>query len=312
MQISSSPYLRAGLYVPRLMLFTIIALLPAIGGAIYFYGYSALSVISVSVITALLTEYLVKKLRGRPFIMDGSAPLIGLLIALTLPPRMELWIVVCGTIFAIAIVKEAFGGLGHYIFSPVMGARVFLEVSFISQFSNWVKPMGFTDNIVIADTPLAQTFIWSGTKFALYNDMFFGNLPGSIGEVSALLILIGGILLLTFRLINWRVPLAFIGTVALFTWLLGEDPLFHILAGGLLLAAFFISTDPTTSPITHRGRILFAIGCGVFTVIIRQFAVAQEGVYYAVLLMNSVVPLIDRFIRPKPRGVQRAVKNADV
>ena len=311
MQISSAPYLRAGRYVPRLMIFTLIALLPAVGGAIFHYGYYAISVILVSVITALLTEYLVKKLRRRPFIMDGSAPLIGLLLALTLPPTIDLWIVACGAIFAIAIVKEAFGGLGHYIFSPVMGARVFLEVSFIMELSTWVKPMGFTNDIIISDNPLTETFIWSGTKFALYRDMFFGNTPGSIGEASAMLILIGGILLLAFKIIDWKIPMAFISTVALFNWLLGEDPIFHILAGGLILAAFFIATDPTTSPITHRGRIVFGIGCGVFTVIIRQFGTAQEGVYYAVLLVNSVVPLIDRFIKSRPIGIRRAVKNTD-
>ena len=293
------------------MSLTLVALMLPTGAAVFFYGYHAILVIVTSVVTALLTEYLVKKLRGRPFVMDGSTPLIGLLLALTLPPTIDLWMVTIGAIFAIAIVKEAFGGLGHYIFSPVMGARVFLEISFVAVMSTWIKPMGFARDIIVAESPLSGAFVWSGTRFALYKDMFFGNTPGSLGETSAMLILVGGILLLAYKLIDWRTPVAFISTVAVLSLALGEEPIFQVLAGGLMLAAFFIATDSVTSPITHKGRIIFAIGCGVFTVIIRHFGAAQEGVYYSVLLMNSVVPLIDRFIKPRPPGVRKVAKGTD-
>ncbi len=243
--------------------------------------------------------------------MDGSAPLIGLLLALTLPPTINLWMVAVGAIFAIAIVKEVFGGLGHYIFSPVMGARVFLEASFVTEMSTWIKPMGFARDIIVTERPLSETFVWSGTRFALYKDMFFGNTAGSLGETSAMLIMVGGILLLAYKLIDWRIPVAFIGTIAVLNLALGEDPIFQILAGGLMLAAFFIATDSVTSPITHKGRIIFGIGCGLFTLIIRQFAAAQEGVYYSVLFMNAIVPLLDRFIRTRPLGLRKVAKSKD-
>lgn len=311
LQISPAPYSRVSLSVQRIMSLTIVALLPATGAAIFFFGYHAISVIVTSVATALLTEYLVKKLRGRAFVMDGSAPLIGLLIALTLPPTIDLWMAAIGVIFAIAIVKEVFGGLGHYIFSPVMGAWVFLKTSFVAEMSTWIKPTGFAQDIIVAERPLSETFTWLGTRFALYKDMFSGNTAGSLGETSAMLILIGGILLLAYKLIDWRIPLAFIGTVAVLSLALGEDPIFQILAGGLMLAAFFIATDSVISPITHKGRIIFGIGCGVLTLIIRHFAAAQEGVYYSVLFMNAIVPLLDRFTRARPLGLRKAVKSTD-
>ena len=311
MHISPPPFFRSNISVSRIMYLSLLASLLPAGAAIYFFGYRALLVILTSVATALVAEYVVKKLRGHPFVMDGSALLIGLLLALTFPPTLPLWMVVIGAIIAIAIIKEAFGGLGHYIFSPIAGARIFLEVSFVTETSTWVKPMSFASDIIPADNLLSEAFNWSGSQFALYKDMFLGNTPGALGETSVLLILIAGIVLIVFKIIDWRVPVALIGTVALLSWVLGEDPLFQILAGGLVLCAFFIATDTVASPITYTGRIIFAIGCGIFTVIIRLFGDAQEGVYYAILLMNAVSPLIDRFVKTKPLGVRKAVKKKD-
>jgi Na+-translocating ferredoxin:NAD+ oxidoreductase RnfD subunit len=254
-------------------------------------------------------DYVSKRMRGRPYVFDGSAPLIGLLLALTLPNTIDLWMVAVGVIFAIGVVREAFGGLGYYIFSPVMAGRVFLEVSFASK-------MSFGD----AETPLSSSFAWAGTKLELYRAMLFGDTAGSIGETGALFILLGAVLLIVYKIIDWKVTASFIGTVALLGLLLmavntgdaqmiRHDALVQILGGGLILAAVFIATDTVTLPVTARGRIIFGICCGLFTVIIREYGDAREGVYYAVLLINSVVPLIDRFIKSRPFGLRKEAES---
>jgi electron transport complex protein RnfD len=309
MQISPPPYIRSGMSVQKRMSLTLIGLLPIAATAVYVFGWRALFIMITSVATAMLMDYLVKRMRGRPYVLDGSAPLVGLLLALTLPLTIDLWMVVVGAIFAIGVVKEAFGGLGHYIFSPVMAGRVFLEVSF------WTK-MSFGD----AETPLSQSFALAGTKLELYRAMFFGDTAGSIGETGALYIIVGGLVLIALRIIDWKIPVSFIGTVALLSLILllvnndaaelvRHDVLVQILGGGLILAAFFIATDTVTLPVTRRGRIIFGICCGLFTFIIREWGDAREGVYYAVLLMNSVVPLIDRFIKTRPFGLQKEAES---
>jgi len=307
--LSPGPHLWKGRSVKTIMYYVAFALLlPTIAG-IYFFGYHALLVVIVSVVAALLTEYGVKKLRNKPFVMDGSTIVTGLLLALTLPPTIPLWMVAVGSIFAIAIVKEAFGGLGHNIFNPALGGRAFLAACFALKMTTWVAPMGFNADAVTTATPLNSSFIWAGTKLALYRDLLLGNVGGSIGETSALLILAGGILLLVLGIINWRIPVAYIGTVALFSLILGQDALFHILAGGLMLGAFFMATDYVTSPITNKGRIIFGIGAGILTVIIRQFGGLPEGVTYAILFMNAVTPLIDRYIKIRPYGMVKKVES---
>ncbi|GAI36197.1 unnamed protein product, partial [marine sediment metagenome] len=244
----------------EIMYIVVLALMFPTAAGIYFFGYHALSVIAVSIVAAVLTEYAVKKLRKRAFVMDGSAVVTGLLLALILPPMIPLWMVAVGSVFSIAIVKEAFGGLGHNIFNPALGARAFLAACFSVKMTAWVAPTGFGADAVTTATPLSSNFAWEGDKLSLYRDLFLGNTGGSIGETSALLILVGGILLLALGIINWRIPVAYIGTVALLTLALGEDALFHILAGGLMIGAFFMATDYVTSPITARGRIIFGIG----------------------------------------------------
>jgi electron transport complex protein RnfD len=261
---------------------------------------------AVSVAAAVLTEYGVKKLRKRPFVMDGSAVITGLLLALTLPPTIPLWMVALGSIFSIAIVKEAFGGLGYNIFNPALGGRAFMTVSFPVEMTTWVWPGG-ADAITTA-TPLAEGFVWQYDRVALYEALLLGNVGGSIGETSALLILLGGLLLIALRIMDWRIPLAYIGTVALFTFALGQDAIFHVLAGGLMLGAFFMATDYVTSPITHKGRIIFGIGCGILTVVIRIFGGLPEGVAFAILMMNAVTPLIDRHIKVRPYGFKGGKK----
>jgi len=307
--ISPGPHLRGKLSVSKIMYYVVLALLLPTGAAVYFFGYHALSVIAVSIAAAVLTEYGVKKLRKRAFVMDGSAVVTGLLLALILPPTIPLWMVAVGSVFSIAIVKEAFGGLGHNIFNPALGGRAFLVACFASVMTAWVSPTGFGADAVTTATPLSSNFIWEVDKLSLYRDLFLGNTGGSIGETSALLILVGGILLLALGIISWRIPVAYIGTVALLTLALGQDAIFHILAGGLMLGAFFMATDYVTSPITNKGRIIFGIGAGILTVVIRRFGGLPEGVCYSILFMNAITPLIDRYVKVRPYGLVKKVKS---
>lgn len=301
--VSAAPHRRHWLSVKRMMYLTLLALLlPTVAG-IYFFGYHALSVIAISVAAAMATEYLVKKLRGRAFIMDGSAIVIGLLLALIMPPTIPLWMVAVGAVVAIAIVKEAFGGLGHYIFNPALGGMAFMHACFPMEMTTWVEPMGFSSEITAAAVPLSEAFAENSSKLS----MFLGNTSGALGETSALLILIGGILLIAVRVIDWRIPVTYIGTVFIFSLILGIDPVFYILAGGLMLGAFFLATEPVTSPLTQKGRVIFAIGAGILLVLIRRFGSMPEGFAYSILLMNAVAPLIDRFIKIKPYGFKKAV-----
>jgi electron transport complex protein RnfD len=179
--------------------------------------------------------------------------------------------------------------------------------------TTWIKPTGFVADTITTATPLSESFVWSwrwAARLSLYQNMFLGNdRAGSLGETSALLILAGGIILLVFKIIDWRIPLAYFGVVALLSWVMGRDVILQILSGGLLLGAIFMATDYVTSPITRRGRIIFGIGCGILTVIIRNFASAPEGVCYSILFMNAVTPLIDRYVKVKPLGFQKVVKS---
>lgn len=309
-QVSPGPHIWRGLSVNKIMYLVLLALIFPTGAAIYFYGARAVYIIFTSTVVAIITEYLVKKLRGKPFIMDGSAAITGLLLALTLPPTVELWMVALGSIFAIAIVKEAFGGLGHNIFNPALGGRALLAASFPTSMTTWLLPLSI-DGLTAA-TPLSENFVWSwrlAARLALYKDMFLGYRAGSIGETSAMLIIVGGVLLLLLRIIDWRIPLTYLGTVFALTLATGNDPIFHLMAGGLLLGAFFMATDYVTAPITPKGQIVFGVGCGIVTVFIRLAGGLPEGVCYSILLMNSVAPLIDRILKPRPLGLEKKARS---
>ncbi|GAI92026.1 unnamed protein product, partial [marine sediment metagenome] len=189
-------------------------------------------------------------------------------------------------------------------------ARAFMSVSFSIQMTTWVLPMGFGADAITTATPLSESFVWQADKIPLYQAMFLGNTAGSIGETSALFILIGGGFLLARGIINWRIPAIYIGTVALMALGFGEDPLFHILAGGLMLGAFFMATDYVTSPLTNRGKIVFSVALGILTMLIRRFSSIPEGVCYSILFMNAITPLIDRFIKVRPYGLVKRVESA--
>lgn len=300
--ISSASYIHSKWSVKRTMYLVIIALMLPTAAGIYFFGFNAIFVILTSVIAAVATEYLVKLLRKKPFVMDGSAVITGLLLALTLPPTIPLWMAAIGSVFAIAIAKEAFGGLGHNIFNPALAGRAFLQLSFPAQMSVWIAPSGFAPDAVTSASPLSDAFEKIGSNLEIYRELLIGNISGSLGETSALLLLAGGILLIILRVIDWRTPVAFIGATALLSLVLGQDAVYQILSGGLMIGAFFMATDYVTSPMTRTGKVIFGIGAGILTVIIRLYGGYPEGVCFAILLMNAATPLIERYTQPKPYG----------
>ena len=334
LKVSSSPHITSTETVPKIMYAVIIALIPAIISSVVFFGFRVLWITLVAILSCIIFEAISQKLMGRKIdIADGSAIITGILLAFNLPPAVPLWIPFIGGAFGIIFGKMVFGGLGHNILNPALVGRAFLMASWpVHMTAKWVSPRYGTlsgiDGITSA-TPLAlykstlssiadtsstieQIGIAQSNLSALssnYMNFFTGNIGGCIGETSALLLLLGGIYLIIRKVIDPRVPLIYIGTVALLSWIFGGadglltgDPLFHILTGGLFLGAFFMATDMVTSPITGIGRMIFAFGCGVITVIIRIWGGYPEGVSYSILLMNLTVPLIDRFVKPKRFG----------
>ncbi len=314
--VSVSPHIRDKETVPGIMWKVSLALLPAAAAGVYFFGWSALMVILISVGTSLITEAVINKLTGKKkSLSDGSVFLSGLLLGMTLPPIVPLWIPAVGSIFAVAIAKHAFGGLGGNIFNPALAGRAFLTISWPLSLTTW-KTFRYIDGITGA-TPLAviaeeqgmeKLLTAFGGEGALYQSLFWGRVGGSLGETSAFLLLLGGIYLLKKKIITWHIPLSFLATVALFAWIFaGEglfsgDPLFHLLAGGLILGAFFMATDYVTSPLSKKGKLIFGLGAGIITCLIRFWGGSPEGVTYAILLMNAATPLIDRHIRPRRFG----------
>jgi electron transport complex protein RnfD len=286
------------------MLDVIIALLPAAFTGIYFFGSRAALLIAVTVLSCVGFEYIIRKLLKRSnTISDLSAAVTGLILALNLPPDLPVWMAAVGSLFAIVIVKQLFGGLGQNFVNPALAARAFLLISYGTKMTYWTAPLakvsGAVDAVSYA-TPLGV--LKEGGELPRLIDMFLGKIGGSLGETSTLALIIGGVYLLARGIISWHIPVIYIGTVALFSWVSGGDPLFNMLAGGLMLGAIFMATDYATSPMTQKGMIIYAVGCGVLTMLFRLYTNMPEGVSYAILLMNVTVPLIDRFTKPKRFG----------
>lgn len=308
--VASSPHIRAGETVDRLMWQVIIALLPATAVSVYFFGMRSLCLIITGVVTAVLTEALVEKSLSREVtIADGSAALTGLLLAFNVPANAPWWMVAVGSAFAIAVVKQVFGGLGANFVNPALASRAFLLAAWPTHMTGQL-PLPL--DTMTGATPLAILDGTASGTLPTYLDLFIGNVSGVLGETSALALLVGAAYLLWQKVIDWRIPAGFIGTVALLTWMFGGrdglftgDPLYHVLAGGLILGAFFMATDYVTSPITSRGRLIFGIGCGFITVLIRLWGGYPEGVSYSILLMNLVVPFLDRWTQPRVYGTAR-------
>ncbi|NMB33582.1 MAG: RnfABCDGE type electron transport complex subunit D [Clostridium sp.] len=310
--VSSSPHIRDKTNTKRIMKDVIIALLPATFAGIYFFGLRALAVVLVSILSCVATEYLSRRMMKRDnTISDFSAVVTGLLLALNLPPTIPLWLAALGGFAAIVVIKQLFGGLGQNFLNPAMGARIILLVSYPAYMTTWTKPV--VDAVSTA-TPLGML---KAGEAALhlpdYAKLFWGNVSGCLGETSAAALLLGAVYLLARGIIGFEIPLTFVGTTALFTWIFGGDMLFtgdfvfHVLAGGLLLGAIYMATDYSTSPMTFKGRIIMGIGCGLLTGVIRLYTNNPEGVSYAIVIMNIVVPLIDRYTIPKSFGGERTI-----
>jgi electron transport complex protein RnfD len=289
------------------MLDVIIALIPAVIAGTIIFGIRALALCSICVIAAVFSEWLwCKILKKQSSIGDYSAAVTGLLLALNLPVTMPFWMAIIGCVFAIIIVKQFFGGIGHNFMNPALAARAFLLTSWAQAMTTWTAP--FSADAVSSATPLS--LIKEGVTEGLpsYMDMFLGNTGGCIGEVSAVAILIGAAYLLAKGVINLRIPASYILTTAVITFIFGKDgwftgdALMHVLSGGLLLGAFFMATDYVTTPYTKSGQIIFGIGCGVITAVIRLYGGYPEGVSYSILLMNVAAPLIDKVTVPKRFG----------
>lgn len=330
MYISPSPHTHANVSVQKCMRNVLIALLPAYIASLYYFGIGALVVSLISVASCVIFEFLITKylLKRENTISDLSAVVTGLLLAFNLPSNLPWWIVVLGALFAIGIGKMAFGGLGNNPFNPALVGRVFLLISFPAQMTTWPRPIPFNTAYIDAETgatplsymkELAQLDIDSTSSATAlrnaastlesvpdYLHLLTGDIGGSMGEVCAIALIIGFIYLLCTKTITWHIPVSILATVALFTWPLHAcnpltmvDPLTQILTGGLLLGSIFMATDYATSPMTHLGQIIYGIGIGVITVVIRTWGSYPEGMSFAILIMNGVTPLINHYVRPK-------------
>ena len=308
--ISSSPHLRSGTGVRSIMLDVIIALTPALIASVILFGPRALLVTAVSVAAAVLAEYLSRKIMKRPnSIGDLSAVVTGMLLAFNLPVSIPLWIAALGSAIAIVVVKQFFGGIGQNFVNPALAGRIILMVSFPAQMTKWTMPLtgsfGGVDAVTTA-TPLGILSEGGEQTMPPLLDMFFGVRGGCLGETCAVALLLGGVYLVARKVINPIIPICYVGTAALLSLAFGLDPLVQILSGGLLLGAIFMATDYATSPLTNWGKVIFGIGCGVLTMIIRQFGSLPEGVSFSIVLMNILVPYIDRLTRPVPFGEEGA------
>lgn len=303
--VSSSPHIKRPDTTRGIMSDVVIALAPAATYGCILFGLRALAVLITSVGVAVLSEFLWNKALKKPnTIKDMSAVVTGLLLGMNLPPTLPLWQAAIGSVAAIIVVKQMFGGLGHNFANPAIAARIMLLVSFPAAMTRFTEPVS---DAVTSATPLA------GTAGALsFKTLFFGMHAGSIGETSAFLLIVGGLYLVIRRVITPVIPVCFIGTVALLSLITGENVMLSVFGGGLILGAVFMATDYTTSPTTPLGKAVFAVGCGIITFVIRKFGSLPEGVSYSILLMNILVPHINRFTLSKPFGfekVKEAAKN---
>lgn len=316
MIVSSSPHILAPSSIAKIMWTVILTLMPAVIFAVYYFGFPALKTLAAGGLSAVLFEAMVQKIRKKKItVSDGSAFLGGLLLAMTLPPQVPLFIPIVGSFIAIVIAKHSMGGLGQNIFNPAHIGRAALMVSWPVLMTTWTEIPSKIDTFTSA-TPLnilkqhgynALIDVF-GSRPEMYKAMFLGFRNGSIGETSVILLALGGLILIYKRYIDWVVPVVMIATVGFLTWVFGPqgfftgDALFHMMAGGLILGGFFMATDMVTTPITRRGKILFAMGVGSITVLIRLVGGYPEGVCYSILLMNAVTPLIDRYTQPVRYG----------
>ena len=314
--VSGTPHVRSKESIQSIMRDVIIALIPATAAGIFFFGLPALILIAVSIIACVVFEWLYQTLLKKPVtISDLSAVVTGLLLAMNLPASAPIWVPIVGAAFAIIFAKQLFGGLGQNFINPALAGRAFLLASYPTEMTTWTAPVGFSgaDAVTVA-TPLA-TLKTGVMPDATLQDVILGtNIGGCIGETCAIALIIGGIYLIAKHVISWKIPVIYILTVFVLTAAIGRDglrqPVYEIFAGGLMLGAFFMATDYASSPVTPKGQVIFAIGCGIITTLIRIFGGYPEGVSYSILIMNLAVPLIERFTEPKIFGALPKVKEA--
>lgn len=303
--VQHSPHVVSKTTTSGIMLDVIFALLPATLVGIVYFGPRAIAVLAASILSAVLAEFICCKIMKKPnSIGNLSAVVTGLLLGLNLPPTLPVWMAALGSAIAIVVVKMMFGGLGQNFANPAIVGRIVLMMSFATAMTNWVEPFAWLNpslDAVSTATPLAAESLLTSYSPS-YLTLLFGNHGGCIGETCALALIIGGVYLVLRKVITPAIPLSFIGTVAVFSAILGIDPLAAILSGGVMLGAIFMATDYVTSPHNTLGKIIFGIGCGIITVVIRQFGALPEGVSYSILLMNLLVPHIEKITRRKPFG----------
>ena len=302
--VSPSPHLRGGDTTRKIMGDVLIALIPAAIASVIIFGFRALMILAVTVISCVLSEYISRKIMKRDnTVPDLSAVVTGVLLAFNLPVSIHPLIAVFGGVVAIVVVKQMFGGIGMNFVNPALTARIVLMSSFPTQMSTWSQPFYYLKGSADAITTASPLKVMAnGGELPSLGALFVGFRAGCLGETCAVALLLGGVYLALRRVIRIEIPLCFIGTVFVFSWILGQNPVEHILTSGLLLGAIFMATDYTTSPITFSGRIIFGIGCGLLTVLIRVFGSLPEGVSFSIIIMNILVPHIERLTRPKPFG----------
>jgi electron transport complex protein RnfD len=292
--VAPSPHIRDTDTTERSMFAVLTALIPVVAASTYFFGLNALRVVLLAGAAAVATEAIFQRLRKKPVrVGDGSALVTGVLLGLIVPPSLPSWMVILGAVFSIAIGKQVFGGLGQNPFNPALVGRAILTASFSTAMTTWRAPF----DAITAATPLAL-----GEATARVPDLFFGSVAGSLGETSALAILLGGIYLFYRGYIDYRIPVGIFVSVTLMALATGQNVIFHLLAGSLLFGAVFMATDPVTTPITKVGRWIFGLGVGLIVMVIRTWGSYPEGVAYAILLMNAVTPLVNRWTRPRIYG----------
>ena len=305
--VSPSPHDENYVKTHSIMLQVIMALMPALGVSIYIFGPRVVPLTAVCVGSCILFEYVCRRLMKRDnTIGDMSAAVTGLLLAMNLPVTAPYWMAVVGSFVAIVIVKQLFGGIGQNFANPAITARIVLMVGFPT-INHWIKPLKYDYDAVSSATPLVLAK--KGEELPSYLDMFLGKTGGSLGETCALALLLGGLYLAARKIISLAAPLSFIGSLFILSWIAGDDPLYQILAGGVFLGAFFMATDYATTPITQKGKIVFGLGCGIITFVIRHFGSYPEGVSFSILLMNVLTPYIEELTRNKPFGAKEVQKN---
>lgn len=302
LMITPSPHFRDDINTRKIMLTVATALLPALVMSIFYFGIRALLLTAVCVASCVVFEYLFAKVTKKPVtISDCSAVVTGIILAFNVPVTLPFWMAVFGSFIAIVVVKCLFGGIGCNFANPAATARIFLLVSFGNQMTHWIAPHAAIDAVATA-TPLKLIAAGQTDQLPSLWNMLIGNRGGSLGETCALALIVGGLYLIWNGVIGWQIPVTLIGSVFVFALLFGQDPFYAVLSGGVMIGAFFMATDYSTSPVTTKGKVIFAIGIGFITMVIRVFCNYPEGMSFAILLMNILVPHIDSLTITKPFG----------